>query len=961
MNRQDKNYQKLYQYSIRKRNWGVGSVVVGVFLAGMLQAPTVLANSGVAATGPTIENQAGAGAGVVSDSEVTPHSEATTPSSLGENETRTVEQSSGPSEHTAPSNEATLDPKYVLGESVPLEVSKEKITVTSDDNAAWQNSRGVQNLLNGDYGDASADDNYVLTELKWDKSKSLPQEVTFTFADVMTLEHLEVYKRPSGLGNLTKLAVTVLGENDSLLSENVEVSIGRNDASKSYSLAEFPNLKKVKIRFLEAVNDQGQVENRALTVKGVSFFEKSPIRGEKVQSSTLSISGTDSAYQNGQGVTRLLDGKISLKTELKWDNSGSLPQTFTISPTDGNPVELTGVSIYKRPSGWGSLKKFTLVTKKDGAQVQSIDVDVLQDATLSNVVLNGSSVDAVEITVKEAFNPSGATVTNQLSLREVVLYKKAPLPLPEEETPGNENDANTGSGNTTSPDTNSSGGTTTTPDSNAGSGNTTSPDTNSGGGTTTTPDSNVGAGSNTNPDTNSGSGTTTTPDSNVGLGSSTSPDTNSGSGTTTTPDSNAGSGSSTSPDTNSGGGTTTTPDSNVGLGSSTNPDTNSGGGTTTTPDSNAGSGSSTSPDTNSGGGSTTTPDANAGEKPQPTTPVVATKAIVPVSAEKFTIEGNRSHYQNTPNYVRVLDNLLNGDIGESDGFGEYLTELKWDGGPSLPVTVGFQLNTPQELDSVVIHKRLNNNGALTHYKVRVHRDSQEVFESDVIETPTSENDATYDLSSFGVVNKVELVFTQTVSNGGAVNPKHLTLKGVTFLEKSPVIQGEKLNQSDFQATVEQPDKYHNGRGIDKLLDDNNSSLAEYHWTAPKNLPEVITITPKDGEARSLSGFTLHKRAGQGGSVTKYSVTTYRNDTVVQETGDIEVPYNATYSHFGLNGEEVDKVVLVVKEAKNRNGNPVTNELTLRGFTLYEKVDMPIAEPPAPDSPTPEPPAPDSPT
>ncbi|HEL2055649.1 TPA: YSIRK-type signal peptide-containing protein, partial [Streptococcus suis] len=922
MNRQDKNYQKLYQYSIRKRNWGVGSVVVGVFLAGMLQAPTVLANSGVAATGPTIENQAGAGAGVVSDSEVTPHSEATTPSSLGENETRTVEQPSGPSENTAPSNEATLDPKYVLGESVPLEVSKEKITVTSDDNAAWQNSRGVQNLLNGDYGDASADDNYVLTELKWDKSKSLPQEVTFTFADVMTLEHLEVYKRPSGLGNLTKLAVTVLGENDSLLSENVEVSIGRNDVSKSYSLAEFPNLKKVKIRFLEAVNDQGQVENRALTVKGVSFFEKSPIRGEKVQSSTLSISGTDSAYQNGQGVTRLLDGKISLKTELKWDNSGSLPQTFTISPTDGNPVELTGVSIYKRPGGWGSLKKFTLVTKKDGAQVQSIDVDVLQDATLSNVVLNGSSVDAVEITVKEAFNPSGATVTNQLSLREVVLYKKAPLPLPEEETPGNENDANTGSGNTTSPDTNSSGGSTTTPDSNAGSGNTTSPDTNSGGGTTTTPDSNVGAGSSTNPDTNSGSGTTTTPDS------------------------NAGSGNTTNPDTNSGGGTTTTPDSNAGSGNTTSPDTNSSGGTTTTPDSNAGSGNTTSPDTNSGGGTTTTPDSNAGEKPQPTTPVVATKAIVPVSAEKFTIEGNRSHYQNTPNYVRVLDNLLNGDIGESDGFGEYLTELKWDGGPSLPVTVGFQLNTPQELDSVVIHKRLNNNGALTHYKVRVHRDSQEVFESDVIETPTSENDATYDLSSFGVVNKVELVFTQTVSNGGAVNPKHLTLKGVSFFEKSPVIEGEKLNQSDFQATVEQPDKYHNGRGIDKLLDDNNSSLAEYHWTAPKNLPEVITITPKDGEARSLSGFTLHKRAGQGGSVTKYSVTTYRNDTVVQETGDIEVPYNATYSHFGLNGEEVDKVVLVVKEAKNRNGNPVTNELTLRGFTLYEKVDMPIAEPPA---------------
>ncbi|HEL1587289.1 TPA: YSIRK-type signal peptide-containing protein [Streptococcus suis] len=60
MNRQDKNYQKLYHYSIRKRNWGVGSVVVGVFLAGMLQAPTVLASETNAATGES---------GIVSESE----------------------------------------------------------------------------------------------------------------------------------------------------------------------------------------------------------------------------------------------------------------------------------------------------------------------------------------------------------------------------------------------------------------------------------------------------------------------------------------------------------------------------------------------------------------------------------------------------------------------------------------------------------------------------------------------------------------------------------------------------------------------------------------------------------------------------------------------------------------------------------------------------------------------------
>ncbi|HFI0351503.1 TPA: discoidin domain-containing protein, partial [Streptococcus suis] len=70
MNRQDKNYQKLYQYSIRKRNWGVGSVVVGIFLAGMLQAPTVLANTGANAAEPIIENQAGTGDGAAGSSEV---------------------------------------------------------------------------------------------------------------------------------------------------------------------------------------------------------------------------------------------------------------------------------------------------------------------------------------------------------------------------------------------------------------------------------------------------------------------------------------------------------------------------------------------------------------------------------------------------------------------------------------------------------------------------------------------------------------------------------------------------------------------------------------------------------------------------------------------------------------------------------------------------------------------------
>ncbi|HFU3984898.1 TPA: discoidin domain-containing protein, partial [Streptococcus suis] len=99
MNRQDKNYQKLYQYSIRKRNWGVGSVVVGIFLAGMLQAPTVLANTGATASEPTIENQADTGGGAASGSEAAQPT-ATTPAPGVE--TTTPAPTPAPAESTTP-------------------------------------------------------------------------------------------------------------------------------------------------------------------------------------------------------------------------------------------------------------------------------------------------------------------------------------------------------------------------------------------------------------------------------------------------------------------------------------------------------------------------------------------------------------------------------------------------------------------------------------------------------------------------------------------------------------------------------------------------------------------------------------------------------------------------------------------------------------------------------------------
>ncbi|HEM4052046.1 TPA: YSIRK-type signal peptide-containing protein, partial [Streptococcus suis] len=445
MNRQDKNYQKLYQYSIRKRNWGVGSVVVGIFLAGMLQAPTVLANTGATAADPTIENQVGTGDGVAGSSEeVQPVATPGNVTSAGVAETRTTSQPTESSDTSSSTNtvnnDISLDPKYVLGDNALLEVSKEKISVEASDVSAWQNTRdyprGIQNLLNGDHGDdTSANDNTVLTELKWGGSKSLPQDVTFTFTEISDIDHLKIYKRNTGVGNLTKFTVTVYGENEEIIGPTSEVVLRKEDSEGQYSLVNFSNIKKVKVSFTEAVNAQGQVSNGDLTIKGVSFFAKSDVRGNEVNRTDLTVSGNASAYENGQGLNRLNDGKISLKTEMKWNETARLPQTITVRRTDSGPIELTGVAIYKRPGDWGSLKKYTLVTKKDGNQVESIDVDVVRDATLSSVALSGAVVDTVEVIVKEVFNRQGQVANNQLSLREIKLFEKAPLPIPEEETP----------------------------------------------------------------------------------------------------------------------------------------------------------------------------------------------------------------------------------------------------------------------------------------------------------------------------------------------------------------------------------------------------------------------------------------------------------------------------------------------------------------------------------------------
>ncbi|HFU4206527.1 TPA: discoidin domain-containing protein, partial [Streptococcus suis] len=317
-----------------------------------------------------------------------------------------------------------------FGNNVLVEVSTDKFVLTGNEGHYQSaNNRGLQNLVDGDTGDTTnAGDDYVVAELAW-SGRNLPEPVTFTFNEADTLNHMVIYKRINANGTLKKYKVEVFadGAETPLHEETITIENPHANAEEVFALDSYGAVKKVKVTFLEAVNRESRPQNNALTVKEISFFKASDIRGRKIDSSTLAISGDSAAYQNGKQLSNFIDGKYSTLTETKWDDSQSNKQTITLTKSDNTPFELTGLTLYKRSGRNGSITKFAVVTKRNGEVVQNIsEVTVPRLASLSNVVLNGSEVDTVEIRVLEVLGTNNQPDNHDLTLREIKLFEADP-------------------------------------------------------------------------------------------------------------------------------------------------------------------------------------------------------------------------------------------------------------------------------------------------------------------------------------------------------------------------------------------------------------------------------------------------------------------------------------------------------------------------------------------------------
>lgn len=313
-------------------------------------------------------------------------------------------------------------------------------------------------------------------------------------------------------------------------------------------------------------------------------------------------------------------------------------------------------------------------------------------------------------------------------------------------------------------------------------------------------------------------------------------------------------------------------------------------------------------------------------------------ASVEVAADRITVTPQEDVYQ--PG--ETVDNLVDGNSGT-------LTELEWYETQTLPQTIDFTFDQALTLDKMEIHKRTPGNGTLTKYKVEAFAGNTSVYQSEEVAVPFELERVEHDFDLPQDVDRVSLTLLEARINADTINNRMLTLKDVAFYELSKALSGKKV--ANERLTISgSADKYHSSNGLDHLIDGNDESLTEFDYTDTVKLPEDITVSLDT--ASELTGFALHKRFASNGSLTKYQVISYLGDQVVEDLGEIEVPFATSLSIQTLSGASVDKLVFRILEAKSWDQQLAPHQLTLRELELFEKETL--AEDILPETPVTDP-------
>ncbi|CYU85383.1 sialidase domain-containing protein [Streptococcus suis] len=150
-----------------------------------------------------------------------------------------------------------------------------------------------------------------------------------------------------------------------------------------------------------------------------------------------------------------------------------------------------------------------------------------------------------------------------------------------------------------------------------------------------------------------------------------------------------------------------------------------------------------------------------------------------IDSSRLSVRGENV-YEDT--FGRGLSNLM-------DGNKESLTELRWNltDRITLPQTITIQTRNGQatRLHSLVMTKRINNNGTVTKYRIKAYNGVNLVHQSTEISVPYEREIETYQFTRDVRADRVELIILEARVRPNQINNRMMTLKEVELFEYVP--------------------------------------------------------------------------------------------------------------------------------------------------------------------------------
>ncbi|NQI71209.1 hypothetical protein HO594_08605 [Streptococcus suis] len=265
-----------------------------------------------------------------------------------------------------------------------------------------------------------------------------------------------------------------------------------------------------------------------------------------------------------------------------------------------------------------------------------------------------------------------------------------------------------------------------------------------------------------------------------------------------------------------------------------------------------------------------------------------------IDSSRLTVRGENV-YEDT--FGRGLSNLM-------DGNKESLTELRWnlsDSRVTLPQTITIQTRNGQatRLHSLVMTKRINNNGTVTKYRIKAYNGANLVHQSTEISVPYEREIETYQFTREVRADRVELIILEARVRPNQINNRMMTLKEVELFEYVP-------------SQAEPAFANHQVLSLDPLQTNaQNGKRLELDSSVKDNLLAINSGTIfMDFKASTISGFYSLFSTSSASLKNEYSALIVRDGKLIFE------------SRIGSGGQTIGQITVASQRLINGNWNTV---------------------------------------